>query len=120
MTASAISQEIKADSTSNLQLWIQPTIALILAAGVLVWAFSHDLTATQKATINSSYITELVLQHLALTAAIATIVLLVSVPLAILVTRRQFRWAAPFLIGVANIGQAAPAIGLLVLFFLWT
>lgn len=118
--ASAVSQEVKADAASNLQLWIQPAIALLMGGGVLIWAFSHDLTATQKATINPSYIGQLLGEHLALTAAIATIVLVVSVPLAIIVTRRRFRWAAPFLIGIANIGQAAPAIGLLVLFFLWT
>ncbi|MGB3699302.1 MAG: ABC transporter permease [Gordonia sp. (in: high G+C Gram-positive bacteria)] len=120
MTSATAPQEASVGSTTNLQLWIQPVIALALAVGVLAWAFSHDLTATQKATINPSYISELVLQHLALTAAITAIVLLVAVPVAILVTRPRLRWLAPAFIGVANIGQAAPAIGLLVLFFLWT
>lgn len=107
-------------SAGARQLWIQPAVAILLAGGTLVWAFSRDLTATQQATINSSYITTLTGQHLALTAAIAGIVLLVAVPLAVVVTRPRFRWLAPIFIGVANIGQAAPAIGLLVLFFLWT
>ncbi|WP_347958004.1 ABC transporter permease [Gordonia aichiensis] len=120
MTSATAPQEASVGSTTNLQLWIQPVIALALAVGVLAWAFSHDLTATQKATINPSYISELVLQHLALTAAITAIVLLVAVPVAVLVTRPRLRWLAPAFIGVANIGQAAPAIGLLVLFFLWT
>ncbi|MBM7369416.1 ABC transporter permease [Gordonia hydrophobica] len=106
--------------TTALQLLIQPAVAVLLAVGVLVWAFSRDLTATQQATINGSYITQLTGEHLALTAAIAAIVLVVAVPLAIIVTRPRFRWLAPFFIGIANIGQAAPAIGLLVLFFLWT
>lgn len=55
-----------------------------------------------------------------MTVAITAIVLVVAVPLAVLVTRDRFRWLAPLFIGIANIGQAAPAIGLLVLFFLWT
>lgn len=107
-------------STTNLQLWIQPIVAIVLAAATLGWAFSRDLTATQKATVNPAYISRLTGEHLALTAAIAAIVLVVAVPLAVFVTRRRFRWLAPLFIGVANIGQAAPAIGLLVLFFLWT
>lgn len=107
-------------STSGLQLWVQPAVVVLLAAGILAWAFTRDLTDTQKATINTSYIATLTGEHLALTAAIAAIVLVVSVPLAVIVTRRRFRWLAPVFIGVANIGQAAPAIGLLVLFFLWT
>ncbi|KJR07633.1 ABC transporter permease [Gordonia sihwensis] len=119
-SAEAVSREAGAGRASNLQLWIQPTIAVLLAVGVLGWAFTRDLTATQKATINPSYIAQLVGEHLALTVAIAAIVVVVAVPLAVLVTRRRFRWLAPFFIGVANIGQAAPAIGLLVLFFLWT
>ncbi|GAA4642296.1 ABC transporter permease [Gordonia humi] len=93
---------------------------VILAAGVLIWAFTRNLTETQKATINASYIGQLIGEHLALTVAITAIVLVVAVPLAVLVTRDRFRWLAPLFIGIANIGQAAPAIGLLVLFFLWT
>ncbi|WP_026917967.1 ABC transporter permease [Gordonia shandongensis] len=119
--ATAGAGEVPAEkSAAGLQLWIQPVVAVILAAGVLGWAFSRDLTETQTATINTSYIAKLVGEHLALTAAITAIVLIVAVPLAVLVTRRRFRWLAPVFIGVANIGQAAPAIGLLVLFFLWT
>ncbi len=37
-----------------------------------------------------------------------------------LVTRPGAKVLRPFIIGIANIGQAAPAIGLLVLLFLWT
>ncbi|MGO3325886.1 ABC transporter permease [Gordonia sp. (in: high G+C Gram-positive bacteria)] len=119
MTTTAAA-EAKSGRAGVVQLWAQPVIVVLLAAGALIWAFSHDLTDTQKATLNASYIWQLVVQHLALTVAITAIVLFISVPLAVLVTRRRFRWMAPLLIGVGNIGQAAPAIGLLVLFFLWT
>ncbi|MCF8587845.1 ABC transporter permease [Gordonia liuliyuniae] len=119
MTTTAAA-EAKSGRAGIVQLWAQPLIVGVLAAGVLIWAFSRDLTDTQKATINASYITQLIGEHLALTAAITAIVLAISVPLAVLVTRRRFRWMAPIFVGIGNIGQAAPAIGLLVLFFLWT
>lgn len=44
----------------------------------------------------------------------------VGVPLGILLTRRRTRFLAPVAVGFANIGQAAPAIGLIVLLFLAT
>ncbi|QRY64183.1 ABC transporter permease [Gordonia sp. PDNC005] len=112
--------DTRAARSTTIQLWAQPLVVAVLAGGVLAWALSRDLTDTQKATINSSYIAQLIGEHLALTVAITAIVLAVSVPLAVLVTRNRFRWLAPLFVGIANIGQAAPAIGLLVLFFLWT
>ncbi|WP_341257457.1 ABC transporter permease [Gordonia malaquae] len=112
--------ETKVARSTTIQLWAQPLVVAVLAGGVLTWALSRDLTDTQKATINTSYIAQLIGEHLALTVAITAIVLAVSVPLAVLVTRNRFRWLAPLFVGIANIGQAAPAIGLLVLFFLWT
>jgi osmoprotectant transport system permease protein len=98
----------------------QPIVIIALAVGVLWWAFSRDLTKTQKATINAAYVWKLIVQHLEITAMVTLIVLAVAIPLGILVTRHRFRWLAPVFIGIANIGQAAPAIGLLVLFFLVT
>lgn len=120
MTASTASTEARVGRAGVIQLVAQPTVVVVLVVGVLVWAFSRDLTDTQKATINPSYIGQLVVEHLMLTLAITAIVLLVAIPVAILVTRTRFRWLAPIFVGIANIGQAAPAIGLLVLFFLWT
>ncbi|WP_132994268.1 ABC transporter permease [Gordonia zhaorongruii] len=120
MTASTASAEAKVGRAGVVQLLAQPLVVAVLAGGVLIWAFTRDLTDTQKATINTSYIGQLTGEHLMLTIAITAIVLFIAVPVAVLVTRSRFRWLAPIFIGVANIGQAAPAIGLLVLFFLWT
>lgn len=103
------------------KLLIQPAVAFLLAAGVLIWAFAFtDLTATQRETLNASELSWRVGQHVAITVVVTIIVLAVAVPLGILVTRRGFRRLSPVLIGIGNIGQSSPAIGLLVLLFLWT
>lgn len=103
------------------KLLIQPAVALLLAAGVLTWAFGFTtLTDTQRETLNASEISTLLGQHVAITAVVTILVLLIAVPLGILVTRKGFRRLSPVLIGVGNIGQSSPAIGLLVLLFLWT
>ena len=86
----------------------------------MFWAFDRDLTATQQENINPANVATLIWQHLLITAAVTAIVVLVGVPLGVLVTRPGAKALRPFVIGIANVGQAAPAIGLLVLLFLVT
>ncbi len=105
----------------RLRLLVQPAVAILLAAAVLIWALGiHTLTTTEKATVNASNIGTLTVQHLAITFVVAAIVLAIAVPLGILLTRPRLTWLSPFFVGIANIGAAAPAIGLLVLFYLLT
>ncbi|MEV0948352.1 ABC transporter permease [Rhodococcus sp. NPDC049939] len=102
------------------RLIAQPILVIVLVAGVLGWAFTRDLTATQKESINAANIAELTWEHVLITVVVVAIVLAVAVPLGIILTRPGFTKLAPIFVGIANIGQAAPAIGLLVLFFLAT
>lgn len=104
----------------RLRLLVQPAIVLILVVGVLVWAFSRDLTATQQGSITASNLATLTWQHILITAAVVIIVVIIAVPLGTLLTRPGYTRLAPFFVGIANIGAAAPAVGLLVLFYLAT
>ncbi|WP_040782330.1 ABC transporter permease [Nocardia pneumoniae] len=104
----------------RIRLFAQPVIVLVLTAGVLVWAFARDLTATQQASLNAGTIATVTRQHVLITATVALIVVTVAVPLGTLLTRPGFRRLAPVFLGIANIGAAAPAIGLIVLFYLAT
>ncbi|MGJ0118614.1 ABC transporter permease [Williamsia sp. MIQD14] len=104
----------------RLRLLIQPVLVLAVAAAVLIWAFTRDLTATQKETINASYVSSLVWQHLVISVVVAAIVVAIAVPLGTLLSRPRLKRLAPIAVAIANIGQATPAIGLLVLLFLWT
>ncbi|KAF0847677.1 ABC transporter permease [Nocardia caishijiensis] len=103
-----------------LRLLAQPVIVLILTVGVLVWAFRRDLTTIQQASISVGNIAEVTWQHVLITAAVVAIVVAIAVPLGTLLTRRRFHRLAPFFVGIANIGAAAPAIGLIVLCYLLT
>ncbi|MEV5652462.1 ABC transporter permease subunit [Nocardia sp. NPDC052254] len=104
----------------RIRLLAQPILAVALAAGVLIWAFDRTLTATQQASINSANILTVVRQHIVITATVVAIVVVVSVPLGTLLTRPRYRKLTPLFVGIANIGAAAPAIGLIVLTYLWT
>ncbi|BCI53175.1 ABC transporter permease [Mycolicibacterium litorale] len=109
-----------ATSAERLRLLVQPALVLAVGATVVFWAFNRDLTATQQENINPGNVATLIWQHLLITAAVTAIVLAVGVPVGILVTRPGAKALRPLFIGVANVGQAAPAIGLLVLLFLLT
>ncbi|MEC3920156.1 ABC transporter permease [Nocardia sp. CDC160] len=104
----------------GLRLLVEPLLVAALTAGVLIWAFTRTLTATQRASMNAHNIVTVTRQHLVITLAVVVIVLAVAVPLGTLVTRPGFRRLAPVFIGIANIGASAPAIGLIVLFYLVT
>lgn len=102
------------------RLFIQPVAVVVTVVGVLWWAFATPLTETQAASLNAASIIERTVQHIQITVTVTLIVVAVGVPLGIILTRRRTRFLAPVAIGIANIGQAAPAIGLLVLLFLVT
>lgn len=103
----------------SVRLLVQPLVIVAAAVGVLWWAFSRELDETQQASLNAASLTQRTLEHVQITVTVVAIVVAVGVPLGILLTRRRTRFLAPVAVGFANIGQAAPAIGLLVLFTFW-
>ncbi|WP_067702901.1 ABC transporter permease [Nocardia jejuensis] len=104
----------------RIRLLAQPVLAIGLCAGVLWWAFARDLTLTQQASLTAGNIATVTRQHVLITVTVVAIVVAIAVPLGTLLTRPRFRLLAPLFVGIANIGAAAPAIGLIVLFYLMT
>ncbi|WP_067825013.1 ABC transporter permease [Nocardia inohanensis] len=104
----------------RIRLLAQPVLALLLSAGVLVWAFARELTATQRASLSAGNIATVTWEHVRITVTVVAIVVAIAVPLGTALTRPRLRRLAPLFVGLANIGAAAPAIGLIVLFYLIT
>jgi osmoprotectant transport system permease protein len=104
----------------RIRIFAQPIVVVLVLAGVLIWAFAGNLDDIEKRNINTSTILLLTWQHIKISLMVIVIVVAVGVPVGTLVTRRWARFAAPFFLAIANIGQAAPSVGVLVLFFLFT
>lgn len=100
-------------------LIIQPVAILAVLAAVIIWLLTADLTATERTTLAPTALWGYTLEHLALTFLSAAIVLVIAVPLGILLTRGPLRFLTGPILALANIGQAAPAIGLIVLLAFW-
>jgi osmoprotectant transport system permease protein len=71
-------------------------------------------------SLNASTLLAATWEHVLIAAAVTVLVVAVAIPLGVVLTRRWARWIAPVFLGIATIGQAAPAIGVIVLYFLWT
>ncbi|WP_026819171.1 ABC transporter permease [Arthrobacter castelli] len=96
-------------------LIIQPVVIFAVLAALLIWLRSIELTSVERSTLQPDRLWGYTLEHLALTFLAAAIVLAIAIPLGILLTRGPFRFLTGPVLAVANIGQAAPAIGLIVL-----
>lgn len=103
-----------------LRLFLQPIAAVVLVGGVLLWAFGQELDAIEVATLNATTLLSATGEHMLITAAVTVLVVVVAIPLGVVLTRSWARVIAPVFLGIATIGQAAPAIGVIVLYFLWT
>jgi len=99
-------------------IWQIVAIAAAFAA-LMVWLLTADLTVTERQTLDPATIWGYTLEHLKLTVISTVIVLIIAIPLGILLTRPGLRRAAPVVRAIANFGQAAPAIGVVVLLAFW-
>nr|WP_231556328.1 ABC transporter permease [Cryobacterium sp. MLB-32] len=93
-------------------------MALALIA-LIVWLLTADLSAIELNTLAPAALWGYTIEHLRLTLVAALIVLVVAIPAGILLTRRSLRFLAGPVLILANFGQAAPALGVVILLAFW-
>lgn len=96
-----------------------PVVVVLTLVGWVVWRLNADLDSIEARPLAWGNLGHLTWQHVEITLVASAIVVAVAVPLGIAVTRPRLRRAAPVAVGLANMGQSAPAIGLIVLLALW-
>ena len=89
-------------------------LGLVLVA-LYLWVSAQPLDRIEQQSLNSDYLVSRTIKHLELTAVVSGLVLLIAVPLGIVLTRAGARRFVSPALAIANIGQAIPSIGLLVL-----
>ncbi|WP_163509313.1 ABC transporter permease [Fodinicola acaciae] len=100
---------------SGRRLLFTPVALLVLGVAYLVYAFAIPKDAIELQYITGAKIGWLTWQHVLLTITSAALVIVIGIPLGILLTRRPLRFLAAPITLIANLGQAIPVIGLLVL-----
>lgn len=102
-----------------VDVWFEPLIFLIIGIGYFSWYANATFTETEQTSLAWSTLQSTILDHIKLTLTATVIVVVIAIPLGIILTRPAMRWLNPIAVNIANIGQAAPAVGLLVLFTFW-
>jgi osmoprotectant transport system permease protein len=107
------------NSESRMMLFLLPVLVALVFGGYVWWRQTADLDSIELSALNWQKIREQTVQHVELTVVASLITVLVGIPLGIAVTRGPLRKVAPAVTIVANAGQSAPSIGLIVLLAMW-
>ncbi|WP_459550255.1 ABC transporter permease [Nocardia sp. X0981] len=102
-----------------IDVWFEPLVILVIGTGYVLWYRSTTFTPTERAALSWANLQTTILGHIKLTVVAAVIVVAVAIPLGIVLTRPALKRFEPIAVDIADIGQAAPAVGLLVLFTFW-
>jgi osmoprotectant transport system permease protein len=92
---------------------------VIAVLALVIWLLNARLSPTELTTLAPSALWGYTVGHLELTLLAAVIVLVIAIPLGIALTRKPLRFLTGPVLVIANVGQAAPAIGLVVLLAFW-
>ncbi len=102
-----------------IDVWFEPLIIVVIGIGYVFWYQSSTFTPTEQASLGWANLQTTILDHIRLTVVATLIVVVVAIPLGIALTRPALQRFEPIAVNIANVGQAAPAVGLLVLFTFW-
>lgn len=94
---------------------VLPVVVAGVLAALYLYVRGRELDNIEVNILEVGSLVSATISHVYISFTIAVLVVLIAVPLGILVTRPGTRKLAPLVLGVANIGQAAPSLGLLAL-----
>lgn len=116
----AVRPPVAGDPGRRLPLGLILTPFVVLGACLLTYRYvtAGDLQAVERGFLTSDQLLRFTGEHLKVSLASTLLVLVTAIPLGVLLTRRGGRRVAVVAGTAANIGQAATAFGLMVLFLI--
>ncbi|KZB79546.1 glycine/betaine ABC transporter permease [Amycolatopsis regifaucium] len=103
----------------RLGLLVRPVLLTFVLLALFMIVRAHPIDSIEQRFLNSGEIFTELGAHLRLTLISTACTIAIALPLGILLTRAGARWARPIGLGLGNLGQAIPSIGLVVLLALW-
>ena len=107
------------NAETAIVVFVIPIIVVLGFCTYAIWHATATLDSVEQSSLAWPTIWKQIGEHVKITFVSAFFVVIIAVPLGILLTRGRARAAAPVIIGFANAGQAAPSVGLIVLFVMW-
>lgn len=115
---SAVNVAREGDPRASRGRWVlQPVICLLGIAAIFIYTNTKTLASKERLLTNSELIGNTG-KHLYLTVVAAILVIIIAVPLGIALTRGPLKRFSGAIMAFSGFGQAAPAVGLVVLFAL--
>ena len=118
-SATTVLQTQTAAPRRGMPVLLRRLMPLIVVAVVLlvtyVWVSSLELDSIEQRTLNADYIAARIGEHLVLSIIASVLVAVLAIPAGIAVSRSRSQAFRGIVIGIANIGQATPAIGVVIL-----
>src|SRR5699024_3415772 len=96
-----------------------PTLVIASVVGWAIWRSTASLDDIEARTLAPASVLSLTWEHLLIVVISAAFVLVTAIPLGIVLTRPSTQFLSPVVTAIANIGQAAPVIGVIVLLAIW-
>lgn len=93
-----------------------PLLLVVVLAATLLYVTTANLDDIEARLLDPSRLLSVTVRHLELVGVSTVIVVLIAVPLGILATRPSLRRLVPLIVGLGNIAQGVPSLGVLVLF----
>ncbi|MCB5911030.1 ABC transporter permease [Streptomyces pinistramenti] len=102
------------------QKWtFMPAFLIVALLITWLWFRGARLDSIAHQAVDNGKVGLAVRQHIQLTVVSTFFVLIIAIPLGIALTRAKLRRATPVAMAFANLGQAVPALGLLILLVIW-
>src|SRR5829696_5543178 len=118
MTGQAKSSTVPQGGARLLRYLAMPIFLGLACLALYLYVSSQNLDSIERRSLNPSAIIQQTGRLIELAGISTVIVVVLAVTTGILLTRPYTRRVTPFVIALANIGQAVPSIGLLALFAL--
>ncbi|TDW26925.1 ABC transporter permease [Cryobacterium psychrophilum] len=100
--------------------FVTPLVLVLVLAALLLWVSSLSLDSIEQRTLNWHFVVTRIREHLGLTVATSALVAVLAIPAGIALSRIKSRAVQSVALGLANIGQATPVIGVIILLaILW-
>ncbi|MEV7045739.1 ABC transporter permease subunit [Amycolatopsis sp. NPDC051061] len=104
----------------RLGLLVRPVLIALALLALFLIVRAQPIDSIEQRYLNAGEIFAELGAHLRLTLISTVCTITIALPLGILLTRPGARWVRPIGLGLGNLGQAIPSIGLVVLLALWT
>ena len=99
-----------------LRLLGMPVLLALVVVGVYVYVTTAALDDIEGRLLTPSRLVDQTLRHLQLVGVSTVVVVALAVPLGVLATRPSLRRLVPLIVGLGNIAQGVPSLGVVVLF----